>query len=145
MKIEIEEKIYAEFPNLFVGNDIPNSPMKFGCCCCDGWEENIRDACKMYQKWEDKYKHGLFFVQVKEKFGQLNMRWTFTNKEKLDDKALKALWKIDEEVLEKSIHTCEFCGITEDDSIDTRTDHFAGWVRTLCEPCRQSGKTLKHK
>ena len=68
--------------------------------------------------------------QVKEKFGGLRFYMTTGTDEMLD---------LIEEAEEASYKTCEECGSQD------ATQNSNGWIRTLCEPCRENYDKIREE
>lgn len=120
MKKELEEKLFNDFPKLFIDhNKTPaQTAMCWGCSCGDGWYDIIYTACEKLQalKLSD-----LRFLQIKEKFASLRL---YLNSYNAD---------VDEvigEATKKSMKTCEQCGSIED--VKQRGEYYS---RVLCKKC----------
>ena len=123
MTPELQDALYADFPSLFVENDLPMTQtcMCWGCDVGSGWEPLLRRVC------EDLMKLGLehlCFTQVKEKWGTLTI---YVND--YQDEVCVILDKAEKD----SATICEQCG--KPGKINTR-----GWLKCLCEECREKAR-----
>lgn len=94
----------------------------FGVECGKGWNKLI-DPLFEYIKEYNKDKNEdeqIKVLQVKEKFASLRFYTNFTTSE---------LSKMIEDAEDKSYHTCEYCGSTEN------IGHTIGWITTMCHDC----------
>jgi ABC-type sulfate transport system substrate-binding protein len=81
MKKQLQDKLFADFPKLFVQKDLDKKAtcMCWGIECPDAWYDAIHAACHCIQTMTDINKHisdkypQVEFTQVKEKFGALCM------------------------------------------------------------------------
>jgi hypothetical protein len=123
MTPELQDKLYADFPELFVEKDWPvtQSCMSFGCEIFDGWEPIVRGACEELAAMGIE---GLHIVQVKEKFGGLRI---YLNQ--YPDGALEITTAAEDE----SYKVCEVCG--EPGTLESK-----GWWNTRCAECRERDK-----
>jgi hypothetical protein len=124
MKKELQDKLYAKYPKIFVQRklSIQQSAMPWGFECGDGWYWLIDQLCECIQSYIDNNKiPQLEATQVKEKFGTLRF---YTNIS--EDNIAGMIWFA--EYL--SAYICENCGSTEEVSQTTK-----GWIRTLCATC----------
>lgn len=76
MTPELQNKLFAAFPKLFVQKDMDmqHTCMCWGIDCPDEWYDVIYRACNLLQSnidWNNKEQ--IEFTQVKEKFGSLCM------------------------------------------------------------------------
>lgn len=108
-------------------NQKPQEPYElFGIECGKGWNKLITpilDYIDIYNsghKEEDK----IHILQIKEKFGGLRIYVSPEPKE---------LSEMIEKAEDESYKTCEYCGSTEN---VTQTKH--GWIKTLCDKCREN-------
>lgn len=128
MKLDLEEKLFNDFPLLFdKGASIRMSCMAFGFECGDGWYDLIRELCerlypliKKIIPEDDGYSCRV--SQVKEKYGSLRFYMDSSTNE-MDD--------LIEEYEDRSTRVCETCG--KPGQIDNST----GWVSTTCEQHRR--------
>jgi len=124
MKQELEEKLVKEFPKLYADykGDPRQTCMAFGFECGDGWYELIYNLSKVLEGKTTA-------VQVKEKFGGLRFYVTAVT-----DEIEQAI----NDAEERSYKICERCGKPG------KPDNF-GWIRTLCEECRDARTTSKNR
>lgn len=106
--------------------EIPKEPIElFGFECGGGWMPYIKEAQQVVDDYNKIHpeEEPLKFVQVKEKFGVLNI---YLNRypEGIHEK----IWDIEA----KSYDTCEFCGAK---GAMTKATH--RWMMTLCDKCRE--------
>lgn len=106
----------------------------FGVECGEGWNKLIQPLFDYIENYnQDKAKdEQIKILQVKEKFGSLRFYTNFTTSE---------LNKMEEDAEDKSYHTCEICGSTEN------IGHTIGWITTLCHNCVKENaiKNNNHK
>lgn len=128
MKKDLEEKLYSDFPTLFIEKDLPPTEtcMCFGIGVGDGWYQILYDMCEKLTKVEGFEK--LKFEQIKEKFGMLTV---YTNK------ATHEMYDIISAAERESCKTCEYCGSKEDITRE------GSWIKTLCGSCRKTGRTWR--
>ena len=125
MKRELELELVNKYPQLFKDYraDPRVSCMAFGCECGDGWFHLIDEACK--QIMETNPPKDVYFVQIKQKFGELVLYISYYTKEI-------------EEIIDKfeyeSNYVCEMCG-TKENVVRTK-----GFVQTICETCLEEQK-----
>ena len=140
MSPDLEKKLYEKYPNIFVQKDLPMSQtnMCWGLDIGDGWYNIIDGLCDQieshlnYIKRQNKYRkedgrEEIEFVQVeatqvKEKFGTLRFYINYS------DDFIDGLISMAEMI---SSTTCESCGNIGKQNND-------GWIRTLCDPCREN-------
>jgi hypothetical protein len=117
MKQELENKLYQEFPAIFCEDESSRrSSLSTGFECGDGWYDLIREmAERIYKLIGDKPPPKI--EQVKEKFGELRIYASGTNKR------MKA-W-IDK-ACHKSQEICEVCGSKGEIDYDKR------WLECRC-------------
>lgn len=126
MKLELENKLYSDYPELFIQRTLPMTQtcMCWGINCNDGWYNLIDNLCKEIQDYIDNTNsEQVEVVQLKEKFGTLRF---YTNHS--DDTIYSFIEKA--ELL--SSKTCEICGTTK--NIGTTL----GWIITCCENCSKT-------
>lgn len=118
MKIELQEKLFQKYPELFKQKDLPpkQSCMCFGIECEDGWYGLIDFICKNINK-----NGGTEIFQIKEKFGGLRFYINHGNNEEFD--LINTIEKF-------SYYVCERCGSTKD--VEQAQ---GGWIKTLCKEC----------
>ena len=104
----------------------------FGVECNEGWKglyQPLLDLCKLYN---------IPVLQVKEKFGGLRFYIGPTSESNFD------LYPLITAAEAQSFRTCEDCGISgsswvnsiEVRKVTTEASETSGWIRSLCEPCR---------
>jgi len=127
MKKELELHLKDRFPTFFVDlyGDMRKTCMAWGCTHGDGWFgilcemcEKIDAICQANPEFYKTFK----FDQIKEKFGTLRVYSSGGNRE---------IYDVIDKAEAESAKTCEECGTTEG-NITTK----GGWIRTLCDPCR---------
>lgn len=120
MRMELEEKLVKDFPELFKGKDksLKQSLMAFGCECDDGWYPVIRSMCHAIHQQLKHNEMEFEFTQVKEKYGGLRV-YHFGG-----DAFIDGVIAMAEEMAYK---TCELCGST---GTLCNTGY---WLKTLCE------------
>jgi hypothetical protein len=111
MKPELTEQLLRDYPALFAGQE----SSKY-IACDDGWFKLIEHFCHLAAK-----QHAVTFVQIKEKFGGLRLYYDG------GDDYLRGAARLAESI---SYVTCEQCG-------NAGTANKSGWIKTLCEPCRE--------
>jgi len=114
-------KLFEDFPELYVGKDKPltENLMAFGFECMDGWFDLIYELSGKIVELDPKCEA----IQVKEKFGLLRFYVGPTTIEILD---------LREDYEDMSSGICESCGSTEGVSQTKR-----GWITTLCKKCME--------
>jgi hypothetical protein len=123
MKKELQDKLYKKYPKLYRQNTLSmqETCMCWGICCGDGWYDLID---KLSAKLE---AYGFVeAAQVKEKFGGLRFYVDGCDSDSFDE-----IHKHIREAEELSYKTCERCG-------QPGETKGGGWVRTLCDDCRDS-------
>lgn len=147
MTKELEDKLYADFPDMFADRLLPESQtcMCQGCTCGDGWYHIIRFLCKDLEVMKKMYDFVFRFAQVKEKFGTLRLYYRIEFGPTWIEKASS-----EEQFVREKIHdrvsmvehisgiVCEECGITG------AVRRGGSWIRTLCDTCEQKRRT-KHE
>ena len=121
MNKKLEKKLIDKFPSFF--KDMYGDPIKtcmaWGCDCGDGWYKIIRNTCNKIAKIDEgKFR----FLQIKEKFGGLNLYCAGCN-----EKISKIIRKAEDE----SYKVCEKCGSKEEITVE------GNWIQTLCKTCRK--------
>jgi hypothetical protein len=105
MSPQKQNSLYSIFPKIFSEHDNPDSCMKYGISCDDGWYQIIFDLCRSIQNLTDSQNaEQTIAEQVKEKFGGL--RFYTKNSRTID------AHKIIIAAERKSFVTCEVCGET---------------------------------
>lgn len=124
MNIELERKLFKEFPELFrYSDDIQASLTGFGVEYGDGWYDLTYNALSKIYKIAKRdglfdKEYPLYLTQAKEKFGYLRLYFSFGTDE---------IWDIVEEAELKSMETCEICG----NKGEIRED--LSWILCLCD------------
>ena len=126
MKECLEDKLYKDYPKIFVQHSLPMTQtcMNWGCECGDGWEPIIRALCSYIQSYVDlNNKPQVEFTQVKEKFGGLRIYCEGSNE------YIEGMISFAEN---EGYRTCEDCGTKEHVTVNKN-----GWIMTLCDKCRK--------
>lgn len=123
MNTELQNKLYAEFPELFAQKDlsIQESCMPGGICISDAWYDLMRGLCLKIQALRVKVQFG----QVKEKFGYLRVYFDVMEPDdnhEISDK----VYKLIEEAERVSAVTCIDCGR------EGKLVNVNGWTSCLC-------------
>jgi len=120
MKHELQEKIFNEFDLMFSERHLPmiQTTMCWGLEVGDGWFDLIHDVCK---KVLPIASPEFRFVQVKEKFGRLEMYTSGANDQ---------IHEIINDASEKSLTICEECG--KEGKLIESNRH---WFRVRCDEC----------
>ena len=120
MKIELQETLYAKYPELFQRRTEPltRSLMGFGLEVSDGWYNLIYEMCKHLAHLAELEASPVIFSQIKEKFGGL--RAYTEGSTELQDIVINYYE-------DRSYRVCETCG----DDGQIRNSKF--WLRTLCD------------
>jgi len=142
MDRKLEAQLKASFPSFFqMMHASPKDTNRFSlmqsCSCREGWYPVLQWAAEQYENLARKHNIEIYAVQVKEKYGQLEVyinsgegsAWAVCREE---------AQAISEEVRSRSMASCEFCGDTNEDGAEceTRTSRGGYWIRTLCLSCR---------
>jgi len=131
MKKELQEKLYTDFPKLYVqGNlDPSQSAMHWGFQCDDGWYDliyNLSDCVQRYIDYNQKYNPDIQQVEVtcvKEKFGGLC--WYVIN----SNEYIRGIILFANHM---SLKTCEKCGSQGKLRIKDKCLY-----KTVCDKCAQ--------
>lgn len=138
MREELEEKLVKEFPFLAKNSEqreedrIDNLYLAFGCECDDGWYELLRE---MFGEIVARYEEAgvpvdLEILQIKEKFAELRVYYSFKEESSPDKEELRNdVDKIIEAYENKSRKVCENCGAEG----EVRKKGYR--MRTLCDQC----------
>lgn len=123
MKKELDEKLVADFPELYRDRhaSVEATPMGFGFSCGDGWEPIIRTLSEQLTFLAKAEEFPVVATQVKEKFGTLRF---------YVDSATEIMYACILAAEKRSEHTCEMCG--EYGTLCSR----GGWVKTVCKTHR---------
>ncbi len=123
MKIELDEALCKDFPNLYKDRRTRGTCMVFGLDVGDGWEPIVRELSEKLEKLileaPEDLRGSYYASQVKEKFGGLRfyMAGSTSEMESAIDEAEEACSKV-----------CETCGAPG-------KIHHDGWSRTNCDAC----------
>jgi hypothetical protein len=120
MKLELQEKLFNKYPNLYKQRHLPMTEtcMNWGICTGPGWYNLIDELSSKLEPM------GVEAVQVKEKLAGLRYYISFGN-----DEAYELINKAEEE----SYKICEECG--EPGKIRGKV-----WLKTLCNKCFKEWK-----
>lgn len=102
----------------------------FGIECDRGWEKLYKpviDRINEYNK-DHPEEPGIEIYQIKEKWGHLCINVSSAPKE---------IWDLIEKAEQDSQITCEECGFQSTKKVSTRATNKGGWIRTLCDRCRE--------
>lgn len=121
MDKKLEKKLMEEFPSFFrdMYGDPKETCMSWGCDHGNGWFKILHNACKKIAKID---KGKFCFLQIKEKWGGLNLYYSDGNEE---------IGKIIDTAGKESYKTCEHCGTKRDVTTE------GSWILTLCKKCRE--------
>lgn len=123
MKKELQDSLYAKYPNIFKQKDLgaQETLMCWGIEVGDGWYDIIDMLCSCIKN-DVLYNQcpPVEAVQVKEKFGGLRFYVNGGN-DRID-----GMISLAESM---SYRICETCGAPG-------RPNSSGWISTLCEPCR---------
>lgn len=126
MRIELEEKLYKTYPEIFgqVGMDMSQTAMCWGCQCGDGWYNILDDLCAVITEYCKLNNIEIPQVStIKEKYGTLSF---YING---DD----TIWSYVDKAEHRSEITCEVCGMKGENK------EVNGWWSTRCDDCRKAG------
>lgn len=125
MKQELQDELYAKYPEIFYQKDLPMTQtcMCWGIDTGDGWYQIIDELCAKIQEHvtETKKRYPKFDIQatqVKEKMGGLRFYLNYS------DDYIDGLI---EEATKKSYKTCDVCGA------DGHCAAYRRWWVTLCK------------
>ena len=136
MTEELEQKLFAKYPKIFVDKDksMNETCMCWGISTGDGWYWLLDKLCSSIQWRIDNPPHDkngpmpidqVVAEQVKEKFGGLRFYY------RGGDEAIHGKVGLAESM---SNGICEECGSTKN------IGHTLGWISTLCEDCKDKNK-----
>ena len=110
---------------------IPHPFELFGVECHKGWFDLLKPVFEYVRTYnqDKKEEEQIRFLQVKEKWGSLDIYTNFSTPE---------LTELIKKAEEKADNTCEECGSTT--KIGTRLN---GWVTTMCLECAKKEATQK--
>lgn len=138
MREGLEEKLVKEFPFLEENSEkkeedrIDNLYLAFGFECDDGWYELLRE---MFSEIVARYEEAgvpvdLEILQIKEKFAELRVYYSFKEESTPDKEELRNdVDKIIEAYENKSRKVCEICGAEG----EVRKKGYR--MKTLCDQC----------
>ena len=150
MRKDLQDKLYADYPEIFRQKDVPmnQTAMCWGICCGEGWYNILDNLCSCIQNHIDNKNANIVYkkqkgelpqdapsfpqaeaTQVKEKYGGLRF---YTN---YSDEFIDGLISMAEAM---SYVTCEFCG-------NPGKPNDEGWVSTQCDPCRSQEEERRKK
>lgn len=137
MEKEFQDKLYNNYPELFVQKDWPMTKtcMVWGISCNIGWYDILDKLCSNIMSYCKENNIEIpQFGQIKEKFGTLRIYI-----DGADDK----IYKMVSDAEDESCNTCEDCGSKEDTITAPREG--GCWVLTLCKKCRnrEDGRDAK--
>lgn len=124
MKKELQDELYKKYPKLYRQHKLSmqETCMCWGICTGDGWYDLIDNLSAKLEAYGGKVEA----VQVKEKFGGLRFYLGAIDSEYADE-----IYEHVRKAEELSYKTCEQCG-------KPGGPKGGGWVRTLCDDCRDS-------
>ena len=104
-------------------NYIPHPFELFGIECHKGWYDLLTPVFEYVENYnkDKKDEEQIKFLQIKEKWGGLNIYTNFGNDE---------LFKLIDKAEEESYNVCEECGSRND--VGMRE---SGWMTTMCLEC----------
>lgn len=100
---------------------------KYGIGCDDGWFKLLDDFLTEFESCCLEINTQPLILQIKEKFGTLRVYFTYTDIEEIDDR----LDEIVEKYTNRSMHTCEFCGIFGEIS------NVRNYLKCVCGQCKE--------
>lgn len=124
-QVDCCNNLAAKYPELFAGKG--KGCMSSAIGVEKGWWPLIEELCEFL---ESQRKSGLniHFVQIKEKFAALTVfiggNYTKEQSEVLHKKV--------DEIYNKSLATCEFCGSTSNVTVSADNGY---WLKALCPDC----------
>ena len=134
MKAELQDKLYADYPSIFIQKDLDmtQTAMCWGISCGDGWYDLIDELCGNIQNHVENFNRNkpekdhiiCQATQVKEKFGGLCF-YTYGGDEYIDGMISFAE--------SMSYHICTECGQRSEKNESNR-----GWIYTLCNSCKEN-------
>lgn len=141
----LQDKLFNDFPKIFIEKDLPmqQTCMCWGICTDDGWFELLYRLCRHLQWDTDKNKYPQVIAQqVKEKFGTLRFYYTSVNNEAFNETIEVEIAAVIRRCAEQdgairfaeslSAHICEICGAFNDTVAPMSR---GGWYKTLCATC----------
>ena len=134
MKAELQEKLYADYPEIFKQKDLDmmQTAMCWGIECGDGWYTLIDELCENIKNHVDNFNRNKSeedrmvcqATQVKEKFGGLCF-YIYGGDEYIDGMISFAE--------SMSYHICSECGDPSE-----KQDNNRGWIYTMCNKCKEN-------
>lgn len=128
MRKELTQKLFSDYPKLYVDKDKPDhvSLMCYGFECGDGWFDLINDLSASLEKFIEEKNINLRAMQVKQKFGGLRF---YTEQNNVSKEDMIVAYSFIKKAEELSYKTCETCGKPG----VIRNDRDSGWVVALCD------------
>jgi len=132
MKKELQDKIYALYPELYREKDLPMSQtcMCWGLDCGEGWFNLLKTLTLGIKAVDSHYGTETVAKQVKEKFGTLRFYFGVRH----DDNEISTL--VDDIISQmvdgaevESGNTCEVCGEFG------QVENHHGWYMSRCSKC----------
>lgn len=125
MKPELQEKLFKEFPAIFVEKDLPmtQTAMCWGIDTGDGWFKLLHDLLTKIQFICTKANVECQASQVKEKYGTL--RFYYSSAGDLHD----IIGDVVQAAEIQSTYICESCG-------EAGNINDGGWLSVRCSLCR---------
>ena len=134
MKAELQEKLYADYPEIFKQKDLDmmQTAMCWGIQCGDGWYTLIDELCANIKNHVENFNRNkpeedhmvCQATQVKEKFGGLCF-YIYGGDEYIDGMISFAE--------SMSYHICAECSAPSEKQENNR-----GWIYTLCKECKEN-------
>jgi hypothetical protein len=126
MKVELQEKLFKDFPGIFQGVYQKGSLMNFGIMTGDGWFDLIYKLCQdidtvLKTNPNMQEINDFHFMEVKEKFGELRVYASGIRDSRISELISEA------ELASGTI--CEHCG--RPGKINS-----GGWLSCMCNVCR---------
>jgi hypothetical protein len=104
----------------------------FGIECGSGWERLYKPVIEKINQYNLEHPDSPIKIeQIKEKWGHLRI-YVSNEPDEIYDMILKAE--------QESQFTCEECGFQHKTKVTTRATR-SGWIRTLCNKCREKYET----
>ena len=134
MKRELQEKLFSDYPNIFVQKDLDmtQTAMCWGISCGDGWYALLDELCSDIQSHVTNFNRNKSeeehvvcqATQVKEKFGGLRF-YIYGGSEYIDGMISFAE--------SMSYRICTECGNASEKNETNR-----GWIHTMCKSCKEA-------
>lgn len=100
-----------------------------------GWQNSCaKDMCDELLETLGKYSDDFIILQLKEKFNEIVLHWSWADRDYTDDetKKMNQLYDAIEDILRKyaeiSYNTCTVCG-------KPATKWTSGWLASFCDSC----------